>query len=151
MMAMRDQMQRMRKLYPGFQVTFDGGWLVVWEGNLRPIAKTYRVQVALTLKDWLGDMSIDAPFPQVWLIEPKLVIACELAPDQLVPHIYPNTSDLTRSGLCLFDPAKREWTRDMAIADTTLPWTIDWLTSYEGWLATGEWTGGGRDHVRSSV
>ena len=26
---------------------------------------------------------------------------------------------------------------------TIVPWTIDWLACYEGWLATGEWAGGG--------
>ena len=30
-----------------------------------------------------------------------------------------------------------------AVADTTIPWAIDWLACYEGWLATGEWAGGG--------
>ena len=151
MMTMQDQMRRMRELYPNFQVTLDLGWYVAWEGNLRPLARTYRVHVAFTLKDRLGDLRINMPLLSVRLIEPKLAIACDLAPGQLVPHIYPNTSDLTRSCLCLFDPAQEEWTPDMAIADTTLPWTIDWLTSYEGWLATGHWTGGGRDHARVCI
>ena len=30
------------------------------------------------------------------------------------------------------------------VARIIVPWTIDWLACYEGWLATGEWTGGGR-------
>ena len=151
MMSMQEQMQRMRKLYPGFEVVFDAEWHVVWDGCVRPIAKTFRVQIGLTLKDWLGEMRINSRYPQVWMIEPKLVVVSDTSTQSLVPHIYPNTSDLTKSSLCLFDPAQREWTRDMAIADTTLPWTIDWLTSYEGWLATGEWTGGGRDHARVST
>jgi len=46
--------------------------------------------------------------------------------------------------LCLYDPATNEWSPDKAIAKTIIPWTIDWLACYEGWLATGEWTGGGR-------
>lgn len=146
MLSMIDQVRRMRARYPDFEIRFDGGWHVVWEGRLRPLAKTYRIQVALTLKDWLDDMRITCRFPQVWLMDPILELQTERAPGVLVPHIYPNLTDPTRSSLCLFDPATHEWTRSMAIADTTLPWTIDWLTSYEGWLATGEWTGGGRAH-----
>lgn len=146
MMAMDEQMRRMRQLYPGFEVRFNGGWHVVWEGALRPFAKTYCVRVSLVLKDRLDEIKIFAPIPQVWLIDPPLEITTDCAPGMSVPHIYPNVGDLVRSELCLFDPADREWSRDMAIADTTIPWTINWLTSYEGWLATGEWTGGGRDH-----
>jgi hypothetical protein len=46
--------------------------------------------------------------------------------------------------LCLFDPSACEWTPCDLLAETTVPWTIDWLACYEGWRATGEWTGGGR-------
>lgn len=145
-MPMREQIRRMQQLYPDFQIRLNGGWHVVWEGPLRPYAKTYKVRVALTLKDRLDEIVIVAPIPQVWLIEPALETHTDKAPGVLVPHIYPNIRDLPRSELCLFDPAAREWTRDMAIADTTIPWTIDWVASYEGWHATGEWTGGGRDH-----
>ena len=31
----------------------------------------------------------------------------------------------------------------MLIANTTLPWTAEWLFFYELWLVTGEWDGGG--------
>jgi len=34
-------------------------------------------------------------------------------------------------------------TQSMLIADTTVPWTAEWLANYEVWLATGEWHGGG--------
>ncbi|TDR45690.1 hypothetical protein DFR29_104118 [Tahibacter aquaticus] len=150
-MSMENQIRRMLQLYPGFEIRLNGGWHVVWEGSLKPFAKTYRVQIALTLKDWIDDMPVRSLYPQVWLMNPTLEIVSEQAPDVLVPHIYLNTSDARRSTLCLFDPAQREWTRSMAIAETTIPWTIDWLASYEGWLATGEWTGGGRDHTRPAA
>jgi hypothetical protein len=48
--------------------------------------------------------------------------------------------------LCLFDAEANEWTPFHMIAETTIPWTLDWLACYEGWRATGAWTGGGR-HV----
>lgn len=31
----------------------------------------------------------------------------------------------------------------MLIADTYIPWAIEWLYYYEIWLVTGEWCGGG--------
>ena len=46
--------------------------------------------------------------------------------------------------LCLFDPDREQWCASDLIADTTVPWTVDWLACYEGWLATGRWHGGGR-------
>jgi len=52
-----------------------------------------------------------------------------------LPHTYDGRE------LCLNLPG--EWTADMSIADSTLPWTAEWLLHYEIWLACGEWTGGG--------
>ena len=43
--------------------------------------------------------------------------------------------------LCL--NVKGEWTPDMRIADTFVPWAAEWLLQYEYWLVTGEWDGGG--------
>jgi hypothetical protein len=31
----------------------------------------------------------------------------------------------------------------MFLADTILPWAVEWLAYYEIWLATGVWYGGG--------
>lgn len=51
--------------------------------------------------------------------------------------------------LCL--NVKGEWTADMRIADTFVPWAAEWLLQYEYWLVTGEWDGGGhrRDFYKS--
>ena len=38
--------------------------------------------------------------------------------------------------LCLH--LEHEWTPDMLIVHTTLPWTSEWLINYEIWKATGE-------------
>lgn len=43
--------------------------------------------------------------------------------------------------LCL--NVKGEWTPDMRIADTFVPWAAEWLLQYEYWLVTGKWDGGG--------
>jgi hypothetical protein len=31
----------------------------------------------------------------------------------------------------------------MLIADSTVPWSVEWLIYYEIWKATGDWHGGG--------
>lgn len=146
-MPMAQQIQRMSSRYPDFRIIANGGWSVIWEGELRPLAQRYRVRVMLVLKSRVGNMRVVVPSPRVWLVDPPLQLESKYAPGKAVPHIYPNLEDPLRSHLCLFDPAQQEWNWDMSIADTTIPWAIDWLVSYEGWLATGEWTGGGRDHL----
>lgn len=146
MMAAGRQIALMRSTFPDFVLRFNGGWHVVWEGSVRPLAQTYRVRVSYFSKRRLGEIELRPTFPVVWLIQPRLEARAE-APDDPIPHLYSSASgDFTRSSLCLFDPAADEWSSDMAIAHTTIPWTIDWLVSYEGWHATGEWRGGGRDH-----
>jgi hypothetical protein len=62
-------------------------------------------------------------------------------PEGQFPHVYLPADGST---LCLFDAQEDEWTPAMAIADTTLPWALDWLACYELWLMTGRWAGGGR-------
>ena len=65
-------------------------------------------------------------------------------PEGQLPHVYytgPGALDVV---LCMFDPDADEWSPYSNIAETTLPWTVEWLASYEGWRATGQWTGGGR-------
>lgn len=146
MMPMDQQIAWMRRLYPGFALRFNGGWHVEWEGLVRPLAQTYRVRVSYINKSRLGNIELRPWFPRVWLMHPRLEKRAD-ARDENIPHLYPPiTGDFTKSSLCLFDPLQDEWSQDCAIAETTIPWTIDWLVSYEGWLATGEWKGGGRDH-----
>jgi hypothetical protein len=43
--------------------------------------------------------------------------------------------------LCLYSPG--EWSGDMFIAKTTIPWAGEWLFHYELWKATDQWDGGG--------
>jgi len=145
-MSMAQQVLRMRQVFPQFDVRFNCSWHTVWEGSVRPLSKTYLLKVSYTMRNRIGDMDLKPWFPQVWLVEPRLETR-RAAPADPIPHLWPSpTQDPTRSSLCLFDPAQDEWSRDRAIADTTIPWAIDWLFSYEGWHATGEWQGGGREH-----
>jgi hypothetical protein len=68
-------------------------------------------------------------------------------PEGELPHVYYlDDGDVI---LCMLDPGSNEWSPLDRLAETTVPWIIDWLASYEGWRATGRWTGSGR-HVEQS-
>lgn len=78
--------------------------------------------------------------PRVWVIDPQLT----LHPGATrVPHVF------GEGDLCLWYPG--EWTDDMLLAHTVVPWAADWLFHYEIWLATGTWTGGGHAEATSAI
>lgn len=106
---------------------------VGWVGTVRPQFGEFKVEIVY---------SFVHPFPFVRVLEPELL---QLPGNQegRLPHVYPQHP---RPVLCLFDPARNEWDRSMLIAETTVPWTYDWLGCYEMWTMTGKWVGGGRHH-----
>jgi hypothetical protein len=67
-------------------------------------------------------------------------------PDGQLPHVYYIGDGPLDVVLCLFDPDADEWSPALSLAETTVPWAIDWLAAYEGWRATGRWTATGK-HV----
>jgi hypothetical protein len=89
--------------------------------------------------DCLLRMRPDSQAPEVLVLHPDLV---ELAGDDEIPHIYAHVGPGTK--LCLWWPKQREWVPQMKLVETCIPWTAEWLWYFEDWLATGEWTGGGK-------
>ena len=134
----------MRKEWPGFRVLHRTRCDVRWRGQLRPFCQTYTVQVTYHLEP--DRRIVDGSLPQVTVINPLLHRRKE-TPCEPIPHHYPNRAYPELPFLCLYDPDTREWRPGCAIAWTIVPWTIEWLACYEGWLATGEWMGGGRHPV----
>lgn len=118
-------------------------WYVLWEGSLRPLSQTYTVQVLLLGRKEGRKGNLRQSLPIVTVVNPLLHKRSD-HPSGPIPHHYPNSRNPKLPFLCLYDPATREWHPGLAVARTIIPWTIDWLACYEGWLATGEWTGGGR-------
>lgn len=57
------------------------------------------------------------------------------------PHIYGRNINKHEVRLCLALP--KEFNYSMFIADTIIPWTVEWLFYYEIWLYSGTWYGGG--------
>lgn len=133
----------MRDIWPRFALLGSTRWMVGWEGKVRPISQTYAIKVWFCHGIDLGWARIRPYNPSVTVIHPELRIRHH-SPRETVPHVYRNVTCPERPILCLFDPCTDEWSAELAIADTTIPWTIDWLACYEGWLATGVWAGGGR-------
>lgn len=143
MLTIRQQIALMHRLWPDFDIQIQSDWLVSWKGQLRPFHQTYLVRVFYYLGKYLKDILILPKSPRVMVLEPLLIHRPENSDDP-IPHHYPNCANPEHPILCLHDPSKKEWQSDKAIADTILPWTINWLACYEGWQATGKWTGGGR-------
>jgi hypothetical protein len=142
-LSVAEQATLMRRHWPEFPVVLETGWLIIWEGQLRPFHQSYRVRVFFCLGCELEAAEIVPAPPRVTVLDPALERRQE-TPDEPIPHHYSNEADPQRPILCLYDPREREWRLADAIAETAIPWTIDWLACYEGWRATGEWTGGGR-------
>ena len=96
----------------------------VWTGTLQPSpgSRIYTVRIELS----------NRRFPRVEVVRPAL----EPRPGEPLPHVFDDGS------LCLH--LEDEWTSDMLMVDTTLPWTAEWLINYEIWKATGLWYGGGQ-------
>jgi hypothetical protein len=70
--------------------------------------------------------------PMVRVLQPQLVPDA----DGALPHFYHTTQSL-----CLYE--RGDWYSWMPIANTIVPWAIEWLYFYELWLATGCWFGSG--------
>ncbi len=134
-----EQIQRMRKEYPTFEVMRQQHWLAVWKGQLTPLCQPYTVLVKLHR----NKANCSRTLPEVTVLDPLLRRRSE-DPSDLIPHHYPNQNNPELPILCLYDPKTKEWHSGCSVAQTIIPWTVEWLACYEGWLATGEWTGGGR-------
>lgn len=135
------QVLTMNRIWPNFRVLLRRNNFVHWEGTLCPLNRVYTVHVFLC-RMRSHNKSFQT-LSRVISIEPILHRRTE-APDTPIPHIYNDQNDLKHPYLCLYDPRESVWNSSTLVANTIIPWTIDWLACYEGWLATGEWTGGGR-------
>jgi len=118
------QMARLKKAYPDSEASLKRD-VLRWATDLTPtpLSRTYRVTL---------EMHRDGT-PKVRLVHPTL----QTRDGKSCPHLYPG------GVLCLYLPGAFEWTREMQLVETVVPWISEWLAHYEVWLATGEWTGGG--------
>lgn len=98
---------------------------LIWIGLIRPTpcSRDYRIKITYRY----------LCFPDVVAITPL-----ESRPGENLPHTYGDGS------LCLHET--HEWTPSMAIADTIVPWTSEWLAHYELWKVRGRWYGDDQEH-----
>jgi hypothetical protein len=96
---------------------------LTWRGTITPtpLSRSYRVSITYRMRQ----------YPKVRVLAPAL----ETRPGESIPHLFSSGT------LCLH--LEDEWSPDMLIVHTTVPWTSEWLLNYELWLATGSWYGGG--------
>ncbi|ASZ15882.1 MULTISPECIES: hypothetical protein [Bacillus cereus group] len=123
------QIIAMNLAFPDFKVEWKKN-TVIWTGSLQPtpLSKGYTVEIAY---------SLDMQQPEVIVLNPSL----QKRGKEKIPHVYPGNK------LCLFRPKKKEWTKQMFIFETIVPWASLWLYYYEVWHATGEWLGGGEHPI----
>ena len=111
---------------------------LIWKQRVRPseLSRTYDITVKYNGK-----------IPDVYLYNQGIMTKG----DEYIPHCfrrhYKNKED-EYVKLCLYYPRYNEWSNDMFLSETVIPWTIDWLYYYELWRITGKWLGGGIEHEK---
>lgn len=149
MKSIAQQVNAMKRKWPSFEAVGQEVDRVLWFGTLVGIQKPYRLMVEYGLPRNPEFDPLWRHFPLVRVLSPQLRPNFRAPEEAPLPHVYFDRDDLANSPLCLFDPSTDRWSHGDLIALTMIPWAADWLTCYEGWLATGRWFGGGRHAVKN--
>lgn len=141
------QDRRIKALYPDFRSVAVTDWIGIWEGELRPITQPYRIGILYFSRAVFDFGILTNPYVTVKVRDPAI------GPDprgtgEPPPHVYALGHPPAFPALCLYDPREDEWAPDHFVAETIIPWTVEWLYWFEVWLLTGEWRGGGRHPER---
>lgn len=112
---------------------------LIWKQRVRPseLSRTYDITV-----------KYNGVTPEVYLYNQGIMTK----KNEYIPHCYRrhyNNENDEYVKLCLYYPKNQEWSRNMLLSETIIPWTIDWLYFYEIWRITGKWLGGGVTHERN--
>ena len=136
------QIQDMKSKWPRFRLNsrYKQSRVLAWSGELEPQYQVYKVEVIVDFSP-----AITPKKPIIRVLSPVLD-RLPGNPEGELPHVY--WGEAGNFSLCLYDPNVGEWNSKMLVSDTLVPWTIDWLACYEGWLLTGQWNGGGRHDTR---
>jgi hypothetical protein len=136
-----EQIEAMRRTWPTLRATRVDDRTATWCGPLRPLLMTYEVGILYRVPLIIERIDPMRQQPEVRVLSPTLKRQAGNSEGSL-PHIYWDHE--TSPMLCLFDAEAGQWSPAELLSETTVLWTLDWLACYEGWRATGEWTGGGR-------
>lgn len=133
-----DQKIKLEEDYPESYVYIKNGKLY-WQGEIMTASYSESYRVIIEYK--IGK------YPIVKLFDNNL----DENNIKNIPHKYTVDIENKIIELCLFKPNKREWLKNMYIADTIIPWTVEWIYFYETWKITGEWLGGGEHTTERDV
>ena len=151
MITVGEQIADMACVFPAWSCKTLDQRTAVWVGHLRPHKTSYSVRIEYTeplLPEGRSALFIQ---PLVEVSSPPLQRQFGNLEGSL-PHVYVGHPRTKRRGpfLCLFDDQADQWTSNDLISNTTVPWTSNWLSCYESWLATGKWFGTGK-HIQTQV
>jgi len=113
-----------------------------------PLLQTYQIEIDYRAPLVIELLNVRRLQPRVRILSPRLRPRPG-DPGGRLPHVYYAGDGPDDVILCLLDPDGREWSPVDPLAETTVPWTLDWLTAYEIWRATGRWKATGR-HVEAA-
>lgn len=142
-LSIEAQIARMREVWPEFELAGRDGQIARWRGPLRPLLQTYMIDILYRAPTLIERLDAALHQPRVSVVSPAL----RRRPgdrEGALPHVYYGKDDVV--SLCMLDPEAGDWSPCDHLAETTVPWTIEWLAAYEGWRATGTWSASGR-HV----
>ena len=145
--SIASQIERMNAVWPDFRVIDRDDQAALWRGPLRPLLQTYAIEILYRAPTLIENLDARLHQPRVSVISPALRRRAGDAEGAL-PHVYYGRDGSVT--LCLLDPEAGDWSPADSLAETTVPWTIEWLAAYEGWRATGHWTASGR-HVEQAT
>ncbi len=140
--SIEQQIEAMAAIWPAFKMMGQEGRRALWRGPVRPLLQTYQVGIVYEAPVAPMNIPIRRLQPVVKILHPELRPRPG-DPEGRLPHVY-YSGAANDVSLCLLDPDGGDWSASDLLAETTVPWTIDWLAAYEGWRATGTWTAPGR-------
>lgn len=142
-LSVAEQHRRIRKDYPDFKLVCDLGFMGVWEGHLTPIFQKYKIRITYIAYPYFDNFTVSNPRETIIVLDPPIGSDPRGTGDR-AQHTYWWNRDPDFPRLCVHDPLADDWDADKPIADTLIPFTIDWLLWHEDWVATGLWRGRGR-------
>ncbi len=141
-LSVAEQDASIARLFPAFRQICPFDFLGMWRGPLRPLARTYEIDIAYFPRVHFADAVIANPWITVEVLDPVIGFDPRGTREK-PPHIYRRPGTASGWSLCLYDPRTEDWQPDQLIAETIIPWAAEWLFFYEGWLIDGHWAGGG--------
>ena len=125
-----DQMIALKASYPSAMCEIKNGTLWWFSKEVRPTPLSKEYSVLMTYQPG------SRPKIRVFGDELQSLDAKDF------PHKYSIDPDKQIVEICLYRYA-HEFSKYKLLANTVVPWIIEWLFYYEIWLTTGEWLGGG--------